>query len=318
MYIQKIRKKFKKNRSTNPGNPAQKIFLKKNFIFLIFLLAYIHGKLLQIVMTYIREGIISYFPQYLSHTQTKEKEMKFYKYAGVGMTAWGLMLGGAYADSTIIASKAYVDSKVSGIDVSGAVATGTNALEIADSTTTAPSVTAVKGMRKTGTAANTTDLTTRNSSNVITSTGSDTAVPTTALLVDVLQTIDGQNADGATGVSAGATADANKAGMAVIAVEQTDGRVKATLGTIGTYGLAANAVTAAKIAAKNVQYAKHMNNESLFDINTGIADSTSGACVKDNPCMLTYYKEGGKVYTRWTPLETDSLSANVSVTSDGV
>ncbi|MFQ6759888.1 MAG: hypothetical protein ACLRFM_00595 [Alphaproteobacteria bacterium] len=251
--------------------------------------------------------------------------MKFNKYAGIGMMCL-LFLGNAYAADTIIASKAYVDSKVSGIDVSGAVATGNNALEIADSTTTAPSVTAVKGMRKTGTAANTTDLTTRNSSNVITSTGSDTAVPTTALLVDVLQTIDGQNADGATGVSAGATADANKAGMAVIAVEQTDGRVKATLGTIGTYGLAANAVTSAKIAAdavtddkiakKNVYYATHMNNESLFDINTGVAPA-SGVCVENNPCMLTYYKKDNKVYTRWTPLETDSLSAS-STGGDGV
>ena len=233
--------------------------------------------------------------------------MKFNRYAGIGMTCL-LVLGDAYAADTIIASKAYVDSKVSGIDVSGAVATGDNALTIADSTTTAPSVTAVKGMRKTGTAANTTDLTTRNSSNVITSTGSDTAVPTTALLVDVLQTIDGQNADGATGVSAGATADANKAGMAVIAVEQTDGRVKATLGTIGTYGLAANAVKSAKIAAKNVQYAKHMNNELLQNVNGGDA-----SCTETNPCMLTYYKKGSSIFTRWTPLETDSLKANVTI-----
>lgn len=262
-------------------------------------------------MTYIREGIISYFPQYLSHTQTKEKEMNFYKYAGVGMTAWGLMLGGAYADSTIIASKAYVDSKVSGIDVSGAVATGTNALTISDSSTTAPSVTAVKGAAST-----TIPVTVSNGAASITA-GDNTHFITSGAVSTAFDRLDQS------------TYGANETGtMPVTSVVQSNGLITAKRGTITDAGLADNAVIAAKIAAnavngdkiaaKVVKYQYHMNNESLFNINTGIADSTSGACVKDNPCMLTYYKEGGKVYTRWTPLETDSLSANVSVTSDGV
>ena len=243
--------------------------------------------------------------------------MKFYKYAGVGMTAWGLMLGGAYADSTIIASKAYVDSKVSGIDVSGAVATGTNALTISDSSTTAPSVTAVKGAAST-----TIPVTVSNGAATITA-GDNTHFITSGAVSTAFDRLDATGVDG----SSDAATTANR-GKPVVAVSQANGLIAAELGQVSENGLAADAVTSAKIAAnavngdkiaaKVVKYQYHMNNESLFNINTGIADSTSGACVKDNPCMLTYYKEGGKVYTRWTPLETDSLSANVSVTSDGV
>ena len=267
-------------------------------------------------MTYIREGIISYFPQYLSHTQTKEKEMNFYKYAGVGMTAWGLMLGGAYADSTIIASKAYVDSKVSGIDVSGAVATGTNALTISDSSTTAPSVTAVKGAAST-----TVPVTVSNGAATVTA-GDNTHFITSGAVSTAFDRLDATGVDG----SSDAATTANR-GKPVVAVSQTNGLIAAELGQLSENGLADAAVVTAKLAAaavtsdkiktKNVKYAYHMDNESLFNINTGAAPA-SNVCVKDNPCMLTYYKEGGKVYTRWTPLETDSLSANVSVTSDGV
>ncbi len=59
--------------------------------------------------------------------------------------------------------------------------------------------------------------------------------------------LDGNNADSETGVSAGAAADNTKIGMPVVKVTETDGIVTATLGTITDKGLAANAVTEAKI-----------------------------------------------------------------------
>ena len=59
--------------------------------------------------------------------------------------------------------------------------------------------------------------------------------------------LDGNNADSETGVSAGAAADNTKVGMPVVKVTETDGIVTATLGTITDKGLAANAVTEAKI-----------------------------------------------------------------------
>lgn len=313
-------------------------------------------------------------PQHRSHTQTKEKAMKFKNVAWAGMLfsvfAWG---GHAWADATVIASKAYVDAKdalkqdklktgtggnvtvsagngnastaITGVTASGDgtltfttqtiqsssasdyISDGTNALELTSATDKAPSVKAVAGMVSTGTTANVTALTTRNTNGVITSTGSDTSVPSTALMVDVLQTLDGANADGATGVSAGAAANNNLKGQAVVAVSQTDGKVTATLGTVGTAGLANSAVTEGKIASgavtnskiaqdtittENVKdgelkYQNDMNNIKLFDINTGAAPAND-VCTEAVPCMLTYYRKGGKVYTRWSPLAAEGLT----------
>jgi len=154
-------------------------------------------------------------------------------------------------------------------------------------------VKAVEGRTLAGNTTNRDGLTTRDASNVITSTGSDTNIPSTALLVDVLQTLDGANANGTTGVSAGADADATKAGQPVVAVSQTDGKVTATLGT--------------------VKYKTGMNN-ALMNTNTGAALGTSD-CKKDNPCVLTYYTDGANTFMRWTPMDTNSTNANVTLAS---
>ncbi len=228
--------------------------------------------------------------------------MKFNKYAGIGMTCL-LVLGDAYAD-TIIASKAYVDSKVSSVDVSGAVATGSNALTIADSTTTAPSVTAVKGAAST-----TVPVSVSNGAASITA-GDNTHFITSGAVSTAFDRLD---------KSTYATDEAGT--KPVTSVTQSNGLITVTRGTITDAGLAASAVTTAKLAAdavtsakvldKSLQYQFDMNNTALYEINTGAAP-TGENCTKSIPCMLTYYKDGGRVYTRWTPLEIDGLSSSIS------
>ncbi len=52
---------------------------------------------------------------------------------------------------------------------------------------------------------------------------------------------------------------------------------------------------------------------ALADVN-----STSGAsCDENNPCVLTYYKKSGATFMRWTPMMTESTSANTSATTSG-
>ncbi|MCQ2581142.1 MAG: hypothetical protein MJ164_03135 [Alphaproteobacteria bacterium] len=80
--------------------------------------------------------------------------------------------------------------------------------------------------------------------------------------------------------------------------------------------LADNAVQTENVVDKSLKYQNDMNNPALYDINTG-AVPASDVCTKTAPCMLTYYKEGGYVYTRWTPLDADGLSANAATTDKG-
>lgn len=159
-----------------------------------------------------------------------------------------------------------------------------------------PTVAAVKGIVKTGTTTNTTDLTTRNSStNVITSTGSDTAVPTTALLVDVLQTLDQ--------TSYGTDETGTKP---VTSVTQVDGKIIPVRGTITTAGIANGTIVNADISdTAAIAYTKM--NGTLKDVNSTSADAT---CTAASPCVLTYYKIGSNVYYKWTNLiETDGVTA---------
>lgn len=80
--------------------------------------------------------------------------------------------------------------------------------------------------------------------------------------------------------------------------------------------LADNAVQTENVVDKSLKYQNDMNNTALYDINTGDVPAND-VCTKTAPCMLTYYKEGGNVYTRWTPLDADGLSANAATTDAG-
>ncbi len=216
--------------------------------------------------------------------------MKFNKYAGIGMM-YLLVLGDAYAADTVIASKAYVDSKVSSVDVSSAVNTAINGLDVATVSATGKPIITVGQ--------------TDGKVTATTGTITDAGLADNAVITDKIKNLNVTNNKLATD--------------AVTSDKIKDGEVKTddlAASAVIRAKIAADAVDGTKIAAKVVQYAKHMNNESLFDINTGVAPA-SGVCVENNPCMLTYYKKDNKVYTRWTPLETDSLSAS-STGSDGV
>lgn len=203
--------------------------------------------------------------------------MKFNKYAGIGMTMSLLVLGNAYAADTIIASKAYVDSKVSSVDVSSTVNTAINGLSLSTVSESGKPIVSVGQSNGLVSAA----------TGTISSAGlADNAV-TTAKITDLNVTTGKLAADSVTSA-------------------------KIKDGEVGTVDLAANAVTAAKIAAGNKEFAARMLKAGLFDINTGAAPASS-VCIQSNPCMLTYYKGAdGLMHTRWTPLETDSLTASAT------
>lgn len=352
--------------------------------------------------------------------------MKFYKQPWIGLVFSVFAVGNVYAD-TVIASKDYVDTKqdkltttnvitdgtgdvVTGvtasdgtvtitkgsIDVSGAVSDGDNALDLTSSTTKAPSVKAVLGVKSTSA------LATKDSTNVVTiSAGADNKVPTTKAVADTLKLLDSKKDTDTAAVS-----------KVITNVSQTDGQVTYQEGTIGinaidssaketnnvvtstnttilptvaavqagivkqgtatadwstvtssTEGastqlkameiatnrdsyvptvaavekrlsglevtsamitndavtnakLADNAVQTENVVDKSLKYQNDMNNTALYDINTGDVPA-SDVCTKTVPCMLTYYKEGGNVYTRWTPLDADGLSANAATTDAG-
>lgn len=194
------------------------------------------------------------------------------------------------------------------------VTNGSNVMDLNSNTTTnAPTIGAVQGMANKSTDSNAvTNLTTRSSSgsniNQITSTGADNKVPTTALLVDVLQTLD-QSSYG----------DDEAGTKPVTSITEVDGKIFPKRGTITSAGLADGAVaggSGGKIQDKTVTYNYDMNNTALYDINTG-ATPASTVCTESNPCILTYYKKDGKVYTRWTPMDTENTSANSATTDAG-
>ncbi len=199
-------------------------------------------------------------------------------------------------------------------DITHPITNGSNVMDLTSNTTTnAPTIGAVKGMANKSTDSNAvTNLTTRSSSgsniNEITSTGADNKVPTTALLVDVLQTLD-QSSYG----------DDEAGTKPVTSITEVDGKIFPKRGTITSAGLADGAVSGGsggKIQDKTVTYNYDMNNTALYDINTG-AVPASTVCTESNPCILTYYKKEGKVYTRWTPMDTENTSANSATTDAG-
>lgn len=319
-------------------------------------------------------------PQHRSHTQTKEKEMKFKNVAWAGMLfsvfAWG---GHAWADATVIASKAYVDAKdalkqdklktgaggnvtvsagngnastaITGVTASGDgtltfttqtiqsssasdyISDGSNALELTSATDKAPSVTAVIGA-----AATAAPVSVANGTATVTA-GDDKHFITSKAVGTAFDNLDATGVDG----SSDATTAANR-GKPVVAVSQTNGLITAELGTVTVNGIADGAVTADKLATDAVETAKikdgavnsakiedetivsadvkdgelkyqnDMNNTKLFDINTGAAPAND-VCTEAVPCMLTYYRKGGKVYTRWSPLASEGLTP-AAVTTD--
>lgn len=321
-------------------------------------------------------------PQHRSHTQTKEKEMKFKNVAWAGMLfsvfAWG---GHAWADATVIASKAYVDAKdalkqdklktgaggnvtvsagngnastaITGVTASGDgtltfttqtiqsssasdyISDGTNALELTSATDKAPSVKAVIGA-----AATTAPVSVANGTATITA-GDDKHFITSKAVGTAFDNLDATGVDG----SSDAATAANR-GKPVVAVSQTNGLIKAELGAVTVNGIADGAVTADKLAAEAVvtakikdeavtsakienetivsadvkdgelKYQNDMNNIKLFDINTGAAPAND-VCTEAVPCMLTYYRKGGRVYTRWSPLAAEGLTPAAATTDAG-
>ncbi len=144
--------------------------------------------------------------------------MKIRNLAFCGVMASILGMGGAYAtDATIIASKAYVDAR---------------------------------------------DNTKQDTANIVTTEwantennikSSDARYPSMKTLQTAVgagtSALDGQNADSSTGLTAG-TVDANKAGMPVVKVTETDGIVTSELGTIKNAGIASDAaITTNKMGA---------------------------------------------------------------------
>lgn len=320
-------------------------------------------------------------PQHRSHTQTKEKEMKFKNVAWAGMLfsvfAWG---GHAWADATVIASKAYVDAKdalkqdklktgaggnvtvsagngnastaITGVTASGDgtltfttqtiqsssatdyISDGTNALELTSATDKAPSVKAVKGAAQAAASTAPTSSTRWKTSETTASSASyasDAKVPTVKAVTQQLEALDYTGVDG----SSDATTTANR-GKPVVAVSQANGIVSAELGTVTVNGIADDAVETDKIkdgavnSAKienetivsadvkdgELKYQNDMNNIKLFDINTGAAPAND-VCTEAVPCMLTYYRKGGKVYTRWSPLAAEGLTPAAVETDAG-
>ena len=300
--------------------------------------------------------------------------MKFKNVAWAGMLfsvfAWS---GHAWAaDSTVIASKAYVDAKdalkqdklktgtggnvtvsagngnastaITGVTASGDgtltfttqtiqsssasdyISDGTNALELTSATDKAPSVKAVIGA-----AATAAPVSVANGTATVTA-GDDKHFITSKAVGTAFDNLDATGVDG----SSDATTAANH-GKPVVAVSQTNGLITAELGTVTVNGIANGAVTADKLATDAVvtakiedgavtsekiangtitdvdvqdgalKYQNDMNNAKLFDINTG-AVPANDVCTEAVPCMLTYYRKAGKVYTRWSPLAAEGLT----------
>ncbi len=298
--------------------------------------------------------------------------MKFKNVAWAGMLlsvfAWG---GHAWADATVIASKAYVDAKdalkqdklktgaggnvtvsagngnastaITGVTASGDgtltfttqtiqsssatdyISDGTNALELTSATDKAPSVKAVIGA-----AATTAPVSVANGTATITA-GDDKHFITSKAVGTAFNNLDATGVDGSS--DAETTADRGKP---VVAVSQTNGLITAELGTVTVNGIANGAVvtdkikdgavTSEKIADETIvsadvkdgglKYQNDMNNSGLFDINTGAAPAND-ICTEAVPCMLTYYRKGGKVYTRWSPLAAEGLTPAAATTDAG-
>ena len=227
-----------------------------------------------------------------------------------------------------------VAQQLATVDVSDAVQDGTNALGVDFLATTAdkaPSVKAVKGMTD-----SLTPVTVNSSTRVasVTNAGDDTHVFTTKAVASAFANLDGLNADGTAGISAGGDVDQSTIGQAVVKVTQTDGQVKAELGQIGTAGV--------NFIAKQGIYDTGWNNGSVSTENDAGANSNLGVakgskdtyvptmlavekyvgenaitpnaasggssgCDADNPCVLSYYVDNGTKYYKWTKMDIVDL-----------
>ena len=178
----------------------------------------------------------------------EDKSNKQAAQTGATVTRWSTTeadpTSAAYTSDDKYPTVKAVAQQIADIDVSAAVQDGTNALTLTDSATTAPSVTAVKGIADN----TTTDYTTRNASNELTGSGSSTKVPTTAAVVSALKDLDMAK------ISNGTQGDNWE--KAVTEISQVDGRVYAKMGQIGSGGIATNAVKTTHIADNNVTFAK--------------------------------------------------------------
>ncbi|MBP9999425.1 MAG: hypothetical protein KBT14_01875 [Proteobacteria bacterium] len=253
------------------------------------------------------------------------------------------------AVSKVITNVSQTDGQVTyqegtiGINAIASSAKETNNVVTSTNTTILPTVAGVQaGIVKQGTA--TADWSTVTSSTegasaqlkaMETATNRDSYVPTVAAVekrLSGLQVTSAMIQNGTIAeadIGTGAVTNGKLGADAVTSDKIKNGEVKtndiADL-NVTTGKLAADAVTNAKLADnavqtenvvdKSLKYQNDMNNPALYDINTG-AVPASDVCTKTAPCMLTYYKEGGYVYTRWTPLDADGLSANAATTDKG-
>ena len=195
---------------------------------------------------------------------------------GATLTRWDASTA---ADNVFPTVKA-VAQQIGSVDVSAAVQDGTNALTLTDSATTAPSVTAVKGI----TDNTTTAYTTRDAStHVLTGSGSSTKVPTTAAVVTALKDLDMTELNG--NDLQGHEYDYGKP---VVQLSQVDGKVYGALGQVGTAGIMDGAVGTTQIANGAVTAAKVGSKEIAADA----IDSTTSQVVKwgtsNNPGTAGY------------------------------
>ncbi len=200
--------------------------------------------------------------------------MKIYGVALVGiLTALGGLVGNARAD-TVIASKAYVDSKIADV-----------ATEALNTFTTTGSGNVVKSISESNGAITATlgnigsaDIT---DGTIAAADLADNAV-TTAKIANLNVTTDK--------LAASAVTHAKLASDAVESSNIKDGTI-------------ANADISASAA---VDYTKM--NSGLSSVNTGTGDYSS-SCVEGAPCILTFFIKNSTKYYRWTSLNPEGLTA---------
>lgn len=294
-----------------------------------------------------------------SHTQTKERDMKIKNIALVGgiMSLFLGLNGSAHADGTVIASQAYVDAKVSSIDMS----TKQDALSTAQLNAVNSGITSAKVSQHDAAYTATNGAT---SDNVIaTSTANTNLLKANGLQGGVLHmhgvgaagyvggvenssvaTVGIQNSDVITNASvqwdtifSGKKGDdyvptvgsvearitRKLAGLSLVQDSITDGVTDKAPSQNAVYDALAGKVTKnSNITAKNnsiVNYdakglvtggivLEDVSGDGLTGVN-GEAKGSNG-CSAAKPCILTYLGgTGANALYRWSPMDTDSISA---------
>ena len=232
--------------------------------------------------------------------------------AGATLTRWDASTA---PDDKFPTVKA-VAQQIADVDVSDAVQDGTNALGsdfLATTADKAPSVKAVKGMTD-----SLTPVTVNSSTHVasVTNAGDDTHVFTTKAVASAFANLDGLNADGTAGISAGGDVDQSTIGQAVVKVTQTDGQVKAELGTIDTRGIRNGAVTRDKVnfVANQGNYAKGWGDASVTAANDDTNNSNLGTGKASNASKDTYVPTMLAVEKY---VADNTIAPNTSITASG-